>query len=126
MGEGNGLKVADIPFPKAGIFHITVNMDDTFESVKNLAKELVYVKLIETNRLKYINDSLISFDGQQFNLQDDIPDLPFTSAVENMVKELTNKYWHTINMPDIKRSFFEDIQNLIGDKGDEFPDVIGY
>jgi len=112
MGEKSEIKVADVPFPKAGIFYIDVPMNGTFEGVKNLARELIYVKLVETKRLKYINDSLINFDGTDFNLQDEIPDLPFQKEVEEMEKELVNKYWHSVNKSNTKdgqQSFFENV-----------------
>lgn len=123
-GETNvepGEKIADIFFPKAGIFTLEIPADDSFDFVRDLAHELVHVKQIEEHRLKLINPGIVEFEGQKYDIsnfsedfEEDENDLPFDKEANREEKILANEFWNHVNLNEqiIKKSFLKDILSL--------------
>jgi hypothetical protein len=119
-------KVADIFFPKAGIFTLKIKADDTFEFIRELAHEMVHVKQVEDKRLKLINPSIVEFDGKEYPIEgedfkSEDSDAPFDKEADAMSKDLASSFWNKLNLKEeniiikeefIKRSFLKDIVTM--------------
>jgi len=117
-----GDKVADVFFPKAGIFTLKIKADDTFEFIKELAHELVHVKQIEDKRLKLINPGIVEFEGKQYHIEgedfkSENSDTPFDKEANAMTKSLTSDFWHHLNLKEENITIVENIEKRSFIKG---------
>jgi hypothetical protein len=112
--------------PVSGQYKIFVDFDETkFGFVRRLSHEMVHVKQMEDGRLKFLDDTTVSFDGHVCdyetyieNYHDDMP--KFEEEAFDLEREISNAYWNRKNLNE--GTFVEDFfksnnyKNIMGEE----------